>query len=63
MSRFDEVKENVSDFAETAKNKTEALVEHTKADYHEAKAKLAEDRADEIDKSFDRRDKLKQMAA
>jgi len=63
MSRFEAVKEKVSDLAEEVKLRTDAAGERAKADVHEFKADQAEKKADKLDKDPDREDKLKPTAA
>lgn len=63
MSRFDNVKEKVSDVAENVKAHAEALIERGESEYQEFKAKQAEKRAADLDKDPDRRDKIKPTAA
>lgn len=60
MSRFDNVKEKISDIAETVDARTEEVVERGKSEFHEFKAEQADKRAEDIHNGPDRRDKLKQ---
>jgi len=59
MSRFDDIKEKASDFAEGLQHKAEAAKEHTEAEVHEARAERADDKAGFDHDGPDRSDRLK----
>lgn len=63
MSRFNEIQEKASDMAEVTKNRIQAAVEHTKAEFHEAEAEAAEDRAENVGLGSNRENRLRTTAA